>query len=199
MEHDRSLRPALVLTMDMPKQEAKESFEEFIEQRHNVRVKGLGFLQNKDLLSVEDASIDAIHNGAMDLYASFQHEKNGPLKVYLIGRDNAGQYFGPEHLPEVQQRLTTLLGQYKLFALDAYYTALIADKKGKWSDLQRDQKRARRSLSKNQEEIDDNYKDIEKLKKENLELERVLTDQADRSAKLQEEIRATREEFQEIR
>ena len=193
LEHDGARRPALEVRLDIPKGAAKEQFKEFMDERYDAHVSGLGSFQNKDLVSVDEATIPVVYEKQMDLFAYFEDQADGFVSMRLVGRDSAHNYFGPAFAPEVQQRFVYLLSQYRLFALNAYYNSLLEDQKDRRSDLVRDQERATRAIAKNADRIEENLRDNEKMKKENEELGTEIRERTGRLERLKKDILSTKE------
>lgn len=195
ISHEGAVRPALVLELNMPKDDSKDRYKDFMKDRYGVRVKGLGFLQNKDLVSVEQETVPQLHSKAMDLYAFFEELENDKVRVKLFGRDGYDLYFGPDHAPEVQEHLIALLRDYKVFALEAYYTELLEEQNDKKKDLIDDQEDATDAIKDNKEEIEANLKDNKKRREKIEELEKEKQERAVRLEEIKQDIARSKAEL----
>ncbi len=197
MEHEGAQRSAMIMELKVPKDHAKDHYKEFMKDRYDVRVKGLGFLQNKDLVSLEEVTMPALHTKAMDLYVLFDYrDKTGTL-MKMTGRDGYDLYFGPDHAPEVQQRLMGLLGNFKVYALEAYYTELLEEQNDKKNDLIGDQEDAVDAIEDNKDEIEANLKDNKKREKKIKDLRKENEMRAKQLEELQQEIARSKAELPE--
>lgn len=144
---------------------------------------------------MEEATIPALHDKAMDLFVHFDDQEKGVVSLTLIGRDGYDLYFGPDYAPQVQARLAAMLGEYKVFALEAYYTAMLKDQNDRKGDLLRDQEKALRAITKNEERIKDDLEDNEKMSKETQELREEMEERSTRLDRLKQEITRTKAEL----
>lgn len=197
IEHEGAQRSAMIMELKLPKDHAKDHYKEFMKDRYDVRVKGLGFLQNKDLVSLKEVTMPALHTKAMDLYARFDDQGDTGTRMTMTGRDGYDLYFGPDHAPAVQQRLMGLLGNFKVYALEAYYTELLEEQNDKKKELIGDQEDAVDAIEDNKDEIEANLKDTEKREKKIKDLRKENKERAKQLEELQQEIAKSKVELPE--
>ena len=69
VEYEDKSRPSLSVTISPDTKEVKKKWKDFMDDKYDINVKGIGFLTNKDVLTSEQVTIDKITNKQIDFYA----------------------------------------------------------------------------------------------------------------------------------
>ena len=67
---EKKQRPCLMVQYDASPKTVKKALDEFLKKNNDLKVKGIGFLTNKEILTGIDVSMPAISDKRMNLYLS---------------------------------------------------------------------------------------------------------------------------------
>ncbi len=187
ISYDGKSRPCLLIAVDPEAKTLKKAWKEYIKKNHDVKLKGIGFLSNKDLLSRKEVVIAAISPNAMDFYTEIiENETGSQMRVFAsFGYD---MYIDPATMPKeyeaMREIMTTFLNTY----IPNYYQKIIDDTQKVVNDLSNDQKKLKKSISKDKKRVEKYNGKIEDLNKslkdDSAELEEVETKLTNRESKL---------------
>jgi hypothetical protein len=166
LKYDGEERPCITLRLAPDTKEVKKAWEDFVKKEYNIRLKGLGFLVNKDILSAEKVTVKALSDKAIDFRTKIVEEKDHTLmQVFVsLGYDI---YLGPDNYPMAFQDLKNKTWTFAKNYLTSYYNEQLEEVTEVLKDLSKEQEDVRK-------EIADNEKEIEKLRKENEQLAKDL-------------------------
>lgn len=170
LEYDGEQRPCITVRLEPDTKEVKKAWEDFVKKEYKIKLKGLGFLVNKDVLSAEKVTIKALRlsDKAIDFRTRIVEEKDHTLmQVFVsLGYDI---YLGPDNYPLAFQDVKNKTWEFAKSYLNTYYNEQIKEVTKLLKDLNKEQ-------SKIQDKIADNEKEMEKLRKENEKLAKDLRD-----------------------
>jgi hypothetical protein len=166
LEYDGEERPCITLRLAPDTKEVKKAWEDFVKKEYKIKLKGLGFLVNKDVLSAEKVTVKTLSEKAIDFRTRIVEEKDHTLmQVFVsLGYDI---YLGPDNYPQAFQDLKNKTWAFAKNYLATYYNEQIEELTGVLKDLNKEQEDVRK-------EIADNEKEIEKLQRENEKLAKDL-------------------------
>jgi uncharacterized coiled-coil DUF342 family protein len=166
IQYDGEERPCIAVRLDPDTKEVKKAWEDFVKKQYKIRLKGLGFLVNKDVLSAEKVTVKALSDKAIDFRTRIVEEENHSLmQVFVsLGYDI---YLNPDQYPAAFQDLKNTTWKFVKTYLPAYYKEQISEVAKELKDLNKEQKNITNDIA-------DNKKEIEKLQKENEKLAKDL-------------------------
>lgn len=162
IQHNDKTRPCLVVNVDPEPKTLKKEWEDYLKNNFGFKLKGIGFLTNKDLLSAKEITINAISPNAMDFYTEIIEDEIGSqMKVFAtFGYD---LYINPtENLMEfnaLKKIVTDFLDTY----IPNYYQELVDDAEDAVNDLSKEQEKLKKAISKDTKDIDKMTNKIEGL------------------------------------
>ena len=114
-------RPCLFSEIDPKAREVKKAFKKYMKKNYSVKVKGVGFITNKDFLKARDIMLGIVSNKRMNLYTHItQNPNNSNISVFgsfgydiFIDSLNYKQEFG---------EMKNLMNRFLLEYLNDYYT-----------------------------------------------------------------------------
>ncbi|MEJ1223665.1 coiled-coil domain-containing protein [Sediminicola sp. 1XM1-17] len=156
--HNDKLRPCIAVSLDPKPDELKEAWRDYLDDNYDFKLKGIGFLQNKDLLSAEEVTINKISPDKMEFYTHIvANELGSEMKVFaVLGEEN---YIGRENMRKQYKALNGIVQNFLKEYLPVYYREMLEDTTKNFEDLTKD-------IEDLNEEIVDDTERIEKLKKE---------------------------------
>jgi methyl-accepting chemotaxis protein len=168
VDHNNEQRFALAVNFEAPPKEVKEAWTDFIKSELDIKMKGFGFLSNKDLLSAERVSIPQISENKLSFYTLFQEtddEEEIIMNVFVaFGYDI---YLNRREYPEEYAVLRDMVNQFVHGFVPAYYQEQIDATSEVVNDLEEEIADLNKEVEKNKKDIEKNQKEIEELKSEN--------------------------------
>lgn len=166
LKYDGEERPCITVRLEPDTKEVKKAWEDFVKKEYNIKLKGLGFLVNKDILSAEKVTVKSLSDKAIDFRTQIVEEKDHTImQVFVsLGYDI---YLGPDKYPVAFQDLKNKTWTFAKSYLTTYYNEQIEEITEVLEDLNKEQEDI-------QKDIADNEKEIEKLRKENEKLAKDL-------------------------
>lgn len=173
VKHKGSERPCLVINLDPEPKPLKKAWESYLKDNYDLKIKGIGFLTNKDLLYKEDVIVEEISLKRMDFYTKIVEDEVGSeMKVFAsFGYDiYVDQNETPKEFRAMRKMLKDFLKEY----LPEYYHSEVSATKKKVKDLTKNVSSLKKDISKNKSEIEDLKEEIEELTEEVDEKESLL-------------------------
>lgn len=189
IEHEKKSRPCLVVNVDPEAKTLKKAWSDYLKKNHAVKLKGIGFLTNKDLLKAEQIIIPVISPNAMDFYTEIIENENGSqMKVFAsFGYDI---YVNAADMSKEYIQLRKIMDDFLQSYIPNYYQELIQDKEKVVSALSKDQAKLKKSIKKDSKSVDKMTRQLESLQKDisnnKKELEETETKLKNRTQQLKE-------------
>jgi len=159
--------PAVKVVMSPAPDKVKDAFRDYINDKHDVKMKGIGFLSNKDVLTAEAVQIPAITSNNMDFKAKIV-ENGDNTEMYVIGTLGYDINISPDNYRMEYRAMKNITVNFLNEFLPEYYQERVDETQDMLSDLRDDRNDLRDDLADNKEEIAD-------LEKKNRELNAELT------------------------
>lgn len=197
IEHEDAQRPSLVATFEAEPKAVKEAWTDYLKSEYDLKLKGFGFLSNKDLLSAEKVTVSKISSNQMDFYTHFE-EVDDKTKMNVFASMGYDIYVNPEEYPRAYRNLRSMMNGFVRGYVPGYYEDRIEETADNVEDLEDDIADLESDISKNKERIEENQQEIKDMEKDNEELQQSLKD---KEAKLQEKkklLEQRRSKLQEI-
>lgn len=164
---DNKQIPAVKVVMSPKPDKVKDEFRDFIKDKYDVKMKGIGFLSNKDILSAEAVKIPAISSKEMDFKAKVV-ENGDNTEMYVFGMLGYDINISPEKYRDEYRAMKNITVDFLNGFLPEYYQDRVDETQDMLSDLRDNRNDLRDDLADNKEKIAD-------LEKENKELDSELT------------------------
>lgn len=161
--HNDKLRSAIKVSIAPNKDEVRDAWEDFLEDKYDTKIKGNGFFSNKDVMTAKEAQIDMISDKQLDIYMEAVEQNEG-TEMYVFASSGYDLHLSPEAAPVEYRGLENLTLDFLENFLGNYYRDQVEDTQELVSNLEDKRKDLREDLNENKEEIAD-------LKSENIELE----------------------------
>ena len=197
VSYDKNSYPAYQVTLEPDTKSIKKRFKSFMDDKYDIRIKGIGFLTNKDVLSAEQSNIKTISSKTMDLYTKVI-EQEGKTVLSIFGRYGYDIYISPEQDREAFQNLRTLIIDFLGVYLPEFYTDQLEEAQELVANVKRDQSSLKEDITDNKGAIQDHLDEVEQLRKENKGLLKKLDDTSSQLAKRERELNTAKKELQRI-
>ncbi len=166
--------------------------------KHDVKMKGIGFLTNKDVLYAKGVNIDAISNKKMDFYAKVI-EDGDRTKLSFFGAYGYDIKINPSVDYQAYQNLRKALVGFINNYLPGYYTEQIDDAQEVVEDLRDDTADLKDNIEDNKGDIKKKLDEIEKLKKENEDLVNELKETSQKLNASKKELNDAKKELNKVK
>lgn len=153
IEHADKLRPCLLVYVDPEPKTLKKAWRDFLKEKYNFKLKGIGFLSNKDVLRAKEVMLPAISPNALDFYTEIVPDANGSqMKVFASYGYEV--YIDPNEHPEAFQQLKTIFSTFLQTYIPNYYQELVNDTEDAVNGLMKDQKKLKKSITKDSKKVE---------------------------------------------
>jgi hypothetical protein len=142
-------RPALYVKYDASPKTVKKAWDDFFKKHYDVKVKGIGFMTNKEVLTASDMSLTAISDNKMNMYASIMDApgERSELKFFIaMGIDT---FIGPANYPAEFAAMKKILNDFSMEFLTDYYYSEASRITKEISGLEKDIKSNNRDIKQN--------------------------------------------------
>lgn len=146
--YENKLRPCYTVKYDAPPVTVKKAWDKFFNKYYNVKIKGIGFLTNKDIITGTDITIADISDKRMNIYARITNIAAGSELNYFMsfGYDF---FIGPEEYPKEFAGMKKILNDFSVEFLNEYYADELSSITSKIKSLEKDIKKNNKSVKKN--------------------------------------------------
>lgn len=158
LQFDKAQRPCLQVKLDPEPKTLKKAWRKYLKNEYDFKLKGIGFLKNKDLLSAEQIVVKELSTNQMDFYTQIVESKTGS-EMNVFVRYGYDIYISQSSHPEQFVKLNNMLDGFLKEFLPGYYADQVKDTEKRVKKLEKETK----GLSK---DIKKDAMKIEKLKKE---------------------------------
>jgi len=189
-EHEDKARPSVEVKVEVPPKYLKKEWEDYLKDEHDVHIKGIGFLANKDMLSAEEVVFEALSQKEMDFYTHFASD-DGITTFNVFGSLGYDIYIGGEDLQAEFKTMRSIVESFLNQTLTTYFAERVEEAEEKVTDLQDD-------ISDAEEDMKDNKKEIEDLQEEIADLEKMLKEKKSALSDAEKELDKATAQRQEI-
>lgn len=171
--HNKSQRPSIFVNIDPEPKPLKKAWKTFLKDNYDFKIKGIGFLSNKDLLYAEDLVIEKISPKRMNFYTKIVENEVGS-EMTVFGSFGYDIYIDKNETPEEYKVMSQMLTEFLNSYLPDYYKNQVKDTEKKVKKLSKEVKGLNKDISKNNKKTKKLAKEIEELTKEAAEKEEEL-------------------------
>ena len=142
-------RPSLRVKYDASPKTVKKAWDDFFKKHYDVKVKGIGFLTNKEVITATDAVITAITDKKMNMYASVTDApgERSELNYFIsIGIDT---FIGPVSYAAEFTAMKKILNDFSMEFLTDFYGSEASRITNEIKDLEKDIKKNNKDIKQN--------------------------------------------------
>jgi len=163
INYDDAQRPCIKVNLDPEPKTLKSAWRSYLEENYDFKLKGIGFLSNKDLLSAEEIIVEQISSKSMDFFTQVIEDENGS-EMKIFARHGYDIYLSEDNYPSEYEAINEILESFLKYYLPIYYASGIDDTEKRIAELSDESDDL-------EEEITDDSEKITELKEEIKELE----------------------------
>lgn len=163
IEHNKMMRSCWLVKLDPEPKTLKNAWIDFLKKEYDLKLKGMGWFSNKDLLYAEEVTLQNLSSKKLNFYTYVVEDENGSeMKVFAsLGYDiylNEEQY--PMEFNAMNEMIISFLKQY----LPEYYNTIIHESEERVKSLDKEIRSLKKDINDNNDEIEKLSKEIEKNK-----------------------------------
>ena len=152
-------RPSLLVKYDASPKTVKKAWDDYFKKNFDVKVKGIGFLTNKEIITATDVSITAISDKRMNVYASVTDAPGERSELNFFTSFGYDFFIGPENYPAEFAGMKKILNDFSMEFLTDFYGSEASRITSEMKGLEKD-------IRKNEKDIKKNTKQARKKSKE---------------------------------
>ncbi|PKR81705.1 hypothetical protein CW751_04040 [Brumimicrobium salinarum] len=166
IEHNDKERPCLfVANLDPEPKPLKKAWKSYLKDNYDFKIKGIGFLSNKDLLYAEDVVIEKVSSKRMNFYTYIVEDEVGShMKVF--GSFGYDIYIDKNETPEEYRVMRKMFSDFLDEYLTEYYQGELKDTEKRVKKLSKEVEGLQSDIEDNNADVKDLNEDIEDAKKE---------------------------------
>jgi hypothetical protein len=160
--HNNAARPCMVVNVDPEPDLLKSAWRDFLKDNYDFKLRGIGFLSNKDLLSAEQVVVSQVSTKAMDFYTHVIEDENGSeMKVFAaFGYD---MYVDSISMPAEYKEISDILERFLRTYLPQYHRKLIKETEKRIHVLSKEKENLKNNVLKHEKELTNLTKELESL------------------------------------
>ena len=152
-------RPCFVVKYDASPKTVKKAWDDYFKKTYDVKVKGIGFLTNKEVITATDISLVAVSDKRMNMYANVVDAPGDRAELSYFMSFGYDFFIGPDNYPAEFTAMKKILNDFSVeFLTDFYYSEA--------SRMTREIKDLEKSTKNNNKDIKKNTKKARKESKE---------------------------------
>lgn len=152
-------RPCFIVKYDASPKTVKKVWDDYFKKTYDVKVKGIGFLTNKEVITATDISLAVVSEKRMNMYASVTDAPGDRSELSYFMSFGYDFFIGPDNYPAEFTAMKKILNDFSVeFLTDFYYSEA--------SRMTREIKGLEKDISQNNKSIKKNTKKARKESKE---------------------------------
>ncbi|MEO6252117.1 MAG: hypothetical protein ABIO79_02395 [Ferruginibacter sp.] len=152
-------RPSLYVKYDASPKTVKKAWDDFFKKHYDVKVKGIGFLTNKEVITATDVIITAISDKRMNVYASVTDAPGERSELNYFMSFGYDFFIGPDNYATEFAAMKKILNDFSMEFLTDFYGS-------EASRITREIKGLEKDIKKNNKDIKKNTKNARKKSSE---------------------------------
>jgi hypothetical protein len=143
----------------------KKAWREYLKDNYSFKLKGIGFLSNKDILSAEAVRIPVISKEPVNFYTQIVEDDTGS-EMKIFAADLQQNYFSSHYQSRGFNQMENILASFLKIYLPEYHRGRINDTEQRVKELVRETRELEEEILENTEEIEELENEIEEMSAE---------------------------------
>ena len=146
---ENKVRPSLYVKYDASPKTVKKAWDDFFKKHYDVKVKGIGFLTNKEVITATDVIIIAISDKRMNMYASVIDAPGDRSELNYFMSFGYDFFIGPDNYAAEFAAMKKILNDFSMEFLTDYYGSEATRITNEIKGLEKDIKKNNKDIKKN--------------------------------------------------
>lgn len=165
VEHDGKIYPCLVIHLDPETKTLKKAWQDYLKDEYDVKLKGIGFLTNKDVLSAKEVLFTPLSEKTIDFYTEIIEDESGS-QMSVFASHGYDSYVSQKDYPAEYANMRMIFERFLKSYVPNYYQELVNDTQKVVDDLTKDQRKLKKSIDKDSRKIEKLSREIDELKQD---------------------------------
>lgn len=157
---DNLNRPCLKVVYDASPKTVKKAWDDFFKKNYDIKIKGIGFLTNKEVITGTDISLVAISDKRMNIYANVVEAPGDRSELSYFMSFGYDFFIGPENYPTEFAAMKKILNDFSVEFLTDYYYSEASRMTSEIKHLENDIKDNNKSIKKNTKKARKSSKEV---------------------------------------
>ena len=149
-------RPCFTVKYDASPKTVKKAWDDYFKKTYDVKVKGIGFLTNKEVITATDITLVAVSDKRMNLYANVVDAPGDRSELSYFMSFGYDFFIGPDKYPTEFTAMKKILNDFSVeFLTDFYYSEasrMTSEIKGLEKDIKKNNKDIKKNTKKARKE-----------------------------------------------
>lgn len=142
-------RPCFTVKYDASPKTVKKAWDDYFKKTYDVKVKGIGFLTNKDVITATDITLVPVSDNRMNMYASVVDAPGERSELSYFMSFGYDFFIGPDKYPTEFTAMKKILNDFSVEFLTDFYYAEASRLTSEIKKLEGDIKDNNKSIKKN--------------------------------------------------
>jgi translation elongation factor EF-1beta len=142
-------RPCLRVKYDASPKTVKKAWDDYFKKTYDVKVKGIGFLTNKEVITATDITLLPVSEKRMNMYAAVVDAPGDRSELSYFMNFGYDFFIGPENYPAEFTAMKKILNDFSVEFLTDYYYSEASRMTSEIKSLEKDIKQNEKSIKKN--------------------------------------------------
>ncbi len=192
IEYEDEMIQSIHVTLTPEVSTIKDKFEDWMDDNYEVDLDGKKLLFfNKDVMSAEGVVIPKITSTKIDLHVKVDETQNGKTDLNVFASLGYNNWLSESEYPYEYMQLKEIVQEFITEYLPKYYLNDVDEKKEKLKDLNN-------KAEDLDQEMASNIVEIEKLKKENIELMKKMQSNQKQIRKSESQLKLSKSKFEKV-
>lgn len=191
VEFDGDTRPSLTIVVAPEPTELKKAWRDYLKENYDVRLKGIGFLTNKDVLTAEEVTISQMSPNALDFHTRIVAGKDG-TRMDVFAAHGYDVYVNPEDRPQEFEKMNQMVEGFLSQYIPEHFAEKVEEKKEVVTELAEE-------LTSKEEDILSMKEEVAELKEEIESLEKSIDEESSDLEETTEELTQQRNELNQLK
>jgi hypothetical protein len=156
ISYEKKDRPCFRVQYDASPKAVKKACDDFFKKNHELKVKGIGFLTNKEIISATDVSFPAISDKRMNLYVSVTDAPGDRSELKFFMSFGYDFFIGADNYPAEFTNMKKILNDFSVEFLTEFYgdeaSRITSEIKGLEKDISDNNKHIKKNTKKARKE-----------------------------------------------
>lgn len=114
-------RPCFTVKYDASPKTVKKAWDDYFKKTYDVKVKGIGFLTNKEIITATDISLVAVSEKRMNMYAAVVDASGDRSELNYFMSFGYDFFIGPQNYPAEFTAMKKVLNDFSVEFLTEFY------------------------------------------------------------------------------
>jgi translation elongation factor EF-1beta len=142
-------RPCFRVNYDASPKAVKKAWDDYFKKTYDVKVKGIGFLTNKEVITATDITLVPVSDKRMNMYASVLDAPGDRSELSFFMSFGYDFFIGPDKYPAEFSGMKKVLNDFSVEFLTDFYYSEASRMTSEIKDLEKDIRKNKKDINKN--------------------------------------------------